>query len=79
VTAFLAYFEFSFAGPILALRVKEFNLPHVLYGIFCGLSCISYAVSSFALVSFLRRKFKDRAVILVSLFLSSQFQLLVGP
>ena len=74
----LVYFLCCYPEPILALRLKDFNLNAIEIGIFFAIWAIFYIPSSIA-VQFLPRKISKRVTIITSSALCGLGFLLFGP
>ena len=74
----LVYFLCCYPEPILALRLKDFNLTAIEIGMFFAIWAIFYIPSSI-LVQFLPRKISKRVTIITSSFLCGLGFLLFGP
>ena len=74
----LGYFLYGFMEPILAFRVKEFNMDQVQIGMFFIIMPIFYIPMS-VMVQMIPNGVEKRAVLIFSAFLSFFCNLCAGP
>ena len=74
----LGYFLYDFQGPILAIRMEEFNLSQIQIGLFFIVMPVVYIPTSI-LVQSVPKGVEKRAVLIIACFLSFFGNLFVGP
>lgn len=77
-TAFLGYFCYGYMEPLLAFRLKEFDLSQSQIGLFFAIMPVFYVFSSI-MVQFTPKWIEKRLVLIVACLLSFMTNLFTGP